>query len=480
MASASKFSGVATMSAASGRQPSSRFGIRTTLQGAALFGFWTLLHAATALATHGAQQPVATSGGLRVGAAKVDITPKELTSLNPMGGKTFAGVHDPIYARALVLESGKDSAAIVTLDLIEAGDTSEVRRRIAKELGIPFDHIMISATHDHSAPRLGDVTPGALAHGGGPESAAYTRRVNDDIVQALRAAKAALQPATFGRKSGSADVNVNRDQYSTKGWQMGADPDRPSTKTVWVMKFQNAVGEPIAILINYAVHSTATLGANLVSGDIAGAAERYVEQHAGGTVVALWTMGPAGDQNPRFAAFGMVGDPPAPGAPQPARDPEEMSRAGFEAMDAQGFMVGAEAVRVAKLIQTTTSTVRLEADEQVFSCPIKQGVNQMADMKQAPAASVPIRLGLIMLNQVALVGVSGEVVTNIYTHLKKSSPLTDTIMVTIANDRIGYIADDAAYDTPYFEVNGTPAARGCAESGIVDGLVGMIDSHLNP
>jgi neutral ceramidase len=424
----------------------------------------------------GAQQPLAAGSSLWVGAAKVDITPKDLTSLNPMGGRTFAGVHDPIYARALVLESGKNSAAMVTLDLIEAGDTSEVRRRVAKELGIPFDHIMISATHDHSAPRLGDVTPGALAHGGGPESAAYTRMVNDDIVQALREAKASLQPASFGLKTGSADINVNRDQYTTKGWQMGMDPDRPSTKTVWVMKFQNAAGEPIAILINYAVHSTATLGANLVSGDIAGAAERYVEQHEGNTVVALWTMGPAGDQNPRFATFGFGGPPGAP----PPRDPEEVSRAGFEAMDAQGFMVGAEAARVAKLIQATTSTVRLEADERVFSCPVKQGVNQMADMKQAPAATVPIRLGLIMLNQVALVGVSGEVVTNIYTHLKKSTPLTDTIMVTIANDRIGYIADDAAYDTPYFEVNGTPAARGCAENGIVDGLVGMIDSHLNP
>lgn len=436
----------------------------------------TVASIAICLTAHGAQQQPAMPGGLRVGAAKVDITPKDLTSLNPMGGKTFAGVHDPIYARALLLESGKNSAAMVTLDLIEAGDTSEVRKRIAKELGIPFDHIMISATHDHSAPRLGDVTPGALAHGGGPESAAYTHRVNDEIVEALRAAKASLQPATFGLKTGSADINVNRDQYTTKGWQMGMDPDRPSTKTVWVMKFQNAAGEPIAILINYAVHSTATLGANLVSGDIAGAAERYVEQHDGDKVVALWTMGPAGDQNPRFATFGFGGPP---GAPSP-KDAEAMSRAGFEAMDAQGFMVGAEAVRVAKLIQATTSTVRLEADERVFSCPVKQGVNQMADMKQAAAATVPIRLGLIMLNQVALVGVSGEVVTNIYTHLKKSSPLTDTIMVTIANDRIGYIADDAAYDTPYFEVNGTPAARGCAENGIVDGLVGMIDSHLNP
>ena len=53
-------------------------------------------------------------------------------------------------------------------------------------------------------------------------------------------------------------------------------------------------------------------------------------------------------------------------------------------------------------------------------------------------------------------------------------PLADTILATLVNDRIGYIANDAAYDTPLFEVNGSPAARGCAEDAIVNGLVGMI------
>jgi neutral ceramidase len=62
--------------------------------------------------------------------------------------------------------------------------------------------------------------------------------------------------------------------------------------------------------------------------------------------------------------------------------------------------------------------------------------------------------------------------------LKKGSPLSKTIMITIANDRIGRIADDAAYDKPIFEVNGSPLAPGCAENGIVNGLVEMIKEHL--
>jgi neutral ceramidase len=68
----------------------------------------------------------------------------------------------------------------------------------------------------------------------------------------------------------------------------------------------------------------------------------------------------------------------------------------------------------------------------------------------------------------------GLLLTNIYSHLKDASPLADTIMMTIASDRIGYVADDAAYDMPLFEVNGSPLARGCAENGIVNGLTQMI------
>ena len=61
--------------------------------------------------------------------------------------------------------------------------------------------------------------------------------------------------------------------------------------------------------------------------------------------------------------------------------------------------------------------------------------------------------------------------TNIYWHLKKDSPLADTIMMTMSNDRIGYIGDDASYDGPFRNAS---VVRGCAEPGIVNGLVKMI------
>lgn len=92
-------------------------------------------------------------------------------------------------------------------------------------------------------------------------------------------------------------------------------------------------------------------------------------------------------------------------------------------------------------------------------------------------ASQTIHLGLIMVNQIAFTAVFGEVVPNIYLHLKKASSLSNTIMITLSNGRVGYIADDAAYDMPFFAVNDTPLARGCAENEIVNNLVEMIKEN---
>lgn len=403
------------------------------------------------------------AGPLYAGAAKLDITPASLLGINPMGG-AFKGVHDPIFLRALILDNGINTVALISAEVIEAGDMTPIRRRIEKELGIPFDHVIITATHDHSAPRIGEVSPGSLAHALTPEGKKYTAVVFDKIIAVLKQARASRQPARFGIGKGSVDININRDEYTADGWKIGENPDGPSDKTLWVMKFESLTGRPIALLINYAVHSTVTLGTNRVSGDLGGAASRYVEEALGG--VALWTPGALGDQNPRVALLNSGKDP--------KKDPEFA----FAAMDAQGLMAGSETVRVTEHIQKMASTVCLQAQERVIACPTKPGVGQMADVAQVQVPSVNLRLGLIMIDQVALAGVSGEVVSRISDHLKKTSPLSDTILISIANDRIGYLADDAAYDRPIFEVNESPVARGYAETSIVDGLVDMILAHL--
>lgn len=409
----------------------------------------------------------ASPGALHVGVAKIDITPADLTNLVPVGGTgSFEGVNDPIFVRALVLDNGDGAVAIVALDLIEVGDTMPLRQRIQRELGIGAERIMITASHSHSAPRL---------LGGNPQWDAYLNSTNEKIIDALKRAKASMQTARMGVGTGSADVNVNRDEYQPpRGWANGFNAAGISDKTLWVVKFESLSGEPIALLFNYSVHSISTFNTWILSGDLAGAAERVVEQRYGDKVVALFTSGAAGDQNPKFAGYSQTATAVTPAGAAPAtRDRSELRRLSFPAMEAQGYMLGSEVVRVANQIQATTITARISAAESVFTCPAKQEKRW-----EAFKDGVPIRLGVILVDQIAFASVSGEVVTNIYWHLKKVSPLANTIMVTLTNGRMGYLVDDATYDTQNFEVNASPAARGCAENGIVDGLVGLIRQLL--
>jgi neutral ceramidase len=429
----------------------------------------------------------AEANSLRVGAAKVDITPKDLTGLVSVWAKAFEGVHDPIYARALVVDSGAATAAVVALDLVEYGSSRPVRERIARELGIPVDHVLVTSSHDHNAPRGGPITPGTSSERGRPYSTpAYTQQVDDSIVDALRQAKASLQPARVGIGTGRADINVYRLAYKGDGSWGGADPDGPSDKTVWVVRFESLSGEPIALLMNYAVHSVVAGPDNaLVTGDLAGAVERFVERQFQDKVVALWTMGPAGDQNPKYN-MSVPGD---------GRDknPEKNKAAAYQAMEAMGQILGVEVLQTANRIHRMAPVARIDAAERVVSCPVKPPSPPPSGAPSGPPAggmfgplkgpvpeptkaltAMDLDLQLMRVNQIAITGVSGEVFTNIYWHLKKDSPFSNTILVTMANDRIGYIPDEADYD----RVRNASLVRGCAETAIVDNLVEMMNASI--
>src|SRR5262245_9161078 len=100
------------------------------------------------------------SGTLKVGAAKSDVTPVQ-TEL-PQG---YYGIHDKLFCRAIVIEDGTTSAALIGVDqgTVPNDLYDKVTKQIEKELGIPALNIFISASHTHSAPRGGaDVERGII------------------------------------------------------------------------------------------------------------------------------------------------------------------------------------------------------------------------------------------------------------------------------------------------------------------------------
>ena len=96
-----------------------------------------------------APQAVRAASPLRVGAAKVDVTPAEGEL-----PKNSRGVLDRLYARAIVLESGRlercaDHGGRRQRLPIRSGRPAT--RQIEAELGIPTSNVLLTATHTHSA-----------------------------------------------------------------------------------------------------------------------------------------------------------------------------------------------------------------------------------------------------------------------------------------------------------------------------------------
>jgi len=222
------------------------------------------------------------------------------------------------------------------------------------------------------------------------------------------------------------------------------------------------------VLINYAVHGT-VLGpkTSLLSGELPGATSRYVEDHYGDKVVAIWTSGAAGDQAPIVTAFGFK---------------EPNAEKNFAVLDVLGQILGTEAVRVADGIKDTSTQVRLWGTEKTVTCPGQKAEQNGSGGLDAPRKIVdrdPVnfRLSLLMMDDTAIGSVSSEAVTNIYQRLRKASPFTNTILITLANGRIGYVAEDASYANPTFEVYESPLKKGCGENTIVNGLVDMMKQY---
>jgi hypothetical protein len=415
-------------------------------------------------ASLGLRAQPANIAGLRAGAAKVDITPAPDAAL-PMSGyanrtEGFKSIHDDLNVRAIVVDDGASQAALIGCEVIGISGAlwERITDRLTQATRIPRDHIMLASVHTHAAPAIGtynEPVEGEAAR----RRAEYVQKLEDAVLTAVRQAQASLRPARIGFGAGKANVSMNRRARDADGgWMLGNNPEGVSDKTVAVIKFETLSGDPLAIVANYAVHGTVLGPGNLqISSDLPGATSRVVEKHYGGIVVAPWTSGAAGDQDPIYR----VGTD-------------------FRNVAALGQLLGEEVIRVADGI-TTSTRARIRGMQKVVTCPGKRTVQSPGpnrEYKTEDADPVPIRLSLLVINDIAIAGVSGEVLTNIGLRLKKESPFTRTIMVTHCNGSSGYLPDDAAYDQVSYEIVTTRVKRGCAENAIVNGLIEMMNTFF--
>ncbi|MEO8308007.1 MAG: neutral/alkaline non-lysosomal ceramidase N-terminal domain-containing protein [Pseudomonadota bacterium] len=434
----------------------------------------TLLCAATSLTAIAADAP------LRAGASRVDYTPAK-----DQLPRNFDGVLDQIYVRSIVVDNGHTRAALISVDAggIPSDLYAKVSARAAQELNIPANQLLLSATHTHSVP---------FQLGGDIEA---------KIMQSLREAVGRLQPARVSFGTGLSYINVNRDRVdaATNRWWEGPNYQGTSDKTVAVMRFETLTGEPIAVYSNYAVHAVLTGTLDLISGDIPGATARYVEASLGGNAVALWTSGAAGDQNPiffnqtyelrdiRIADYAKRGEdisnamPPGGQGLDRSNPRVQLLMKQQEQMTVNmGQMLGEEILHVMReSMEKSPVDATIHGAQVQFNCPARKRTDSGRagfPGSYVDAPDVSISLDALRIGDVYIGGVNGEVYNAIALRLKREAPFKHTMMATLTNGsaRTGYIPSEDAFGRNVFTVLSSSLKPGCAEAGIVNGLIGLM------
>jgi hypothetical protein len=228
----------------------------------------------------------ACAGGLRAGAAKVDITNRE------------GPVNDPLYARALVLDDGKTKLAIVAVDAVAIGEIGyigndylpKVRGRIENELGIKPANVMINASHCHGVP-CADVA--------------------ERTFRAVKEASAKMVPVHVGAGSGHEDrIMENRRLKLKNGKEVdvrGAyslPPDDeiadvgPVDPQIGVLRLDTTDGRTVAVIYNFACHPIQGVPSGGNTADVTGFASQVIEDNTSEGTIALFLQGCGGDINP--------------------------------------------------------------------------------------------------------------------------------------------------------------------------------------
>ena len=170
--------------------------------------------------------PAVSPAELRAGAAAVAITPPAGI---PMAGyyseRGAQGIHDDLFAKAIVIEQGGTKAALVVLDLIAAPRdlVEDARAAIERTCHVPGANVMISATHSHTGP----IVDTKNRFGGQSELVkSYRGSLPARIAEAVRQADARLTAVTLSTARGQEIVDRLQSPLSHEGWHRRLEPGK--------------------------------------------------------------------------------------------------------------------------------------------------------------------------------------------------------------------------------------------------------------
>jgi hypothetical protein len=420
---------------------------------------------------------------LRVGAASVELESDDSMVLGgAIAPRRVIGQEGKIRACATVLELGGQRVALVACDIlmIRRDYLDAAARRIEKELGIPFDNVLINATHNHHA-------PSTVTIHGYERNEVFCGRVRDGVVAAVRQANERLKKAgpvellfRLGEESSMGQNSRLQLDDGTIYWTGLRDgfvrPTGPFDPELPVLAFQRKSGGMEALLFNHSTHLLCTVVKGVRSPSYYGLVAENLEGDLGGTTTFFsGAFGSTHDlhlscQERIYRIENAVRKALTQAKPRPVKVLRSLKRE--LPYRVRQFDEEREQAAVSSYCRKylTGSSEYTDYTIEVFRKMRRQLAEHQGEQRKTWVQA--LRIG-----DIAFVGVPGEFFTVLGMEIKRRSPFRYTYVAGVANDYIGYIPDARAFELGGYQVwTGfhSLVAKGTGEA-IVDATVEMLE-----
>lgn len=394
------------------------------------------------------------AGELRAGAAHKALESDDKLVIGGSIGPGFVhGQEGELRASALVIE-GPDGgkACLVACDvlMIERDVLDAAARQISEKIGVPFDSVLINATHTHHAPTT------VTVHGYNREEK-FTQQVGQKAVEAAIEANKRLQTVKFRFRLGE-ESSVGRNSrleladgtiYWVGPMADALRPSGPFDPQLPVLAFDRQDGRPEAVLFNHSTHTIGTLTPGVRSPSFYGMAAQELEKERGGTF--LFFEGASGSTHNLDL---------------------KASEAMLRIKSAVSQTLDKASLRDVKRVTGRRKEISLQVrqfDEAkddaavVDYCTKRQPApyhQKTIDIFRDMRKQIALRQGqerktwvqAIVVGDVAMVGVPGEFFTVLGEEIKLQSPYRYTYIFELANDYVGYVPDAKGFDRGGYQV----------------------------
>jgi hypothetical protein len=445
------------------------------------------------------------------------------------GDTLSRSVHDDLYIKALVLQSGGQAWALAVADLIgvDAQATERIRLGVAAQTGLKPEAITLCGTHTHSGPVVGAIgsaaqpddlptvrADGSLsgAYGQAPKAvigtAYYAGETHpgwkewfiSEAIQAIVEAWQSRREAEVGFGQAPVEgVGASRRVLLSDGtW---ADPRRelpanaqvvsrtevdPLVRVMSVREL--STGAPLAAVLNYGSHPW-VFSTSAISAEIAGAAGAATNRVAAewclagaAPPVGLFMAGPQGDITTIWNVDIQNVWKTWPDETQAASLARRERSFDVELQRLSHRLADSALAAIARIDQWEAAPA-LAGQRREIALPLKTGYRRPAEVlvagwqQAAPEAHHLTEIQALRIGQAAIVALPGEPFVSLGRRLRAACPVEHLLIAAIANDYgpMSYLAEPADYELGGYELVTTPAAPSAGPT-LIDGAIALLQA----